>query len=67
MTVNRDDIAALMKGIAPAMRDVIQQSVQPLADMIVDQRRTISKLEARLATIEGAADPDVAAQRAIEG
>jgi hypothetical protein len=67
MAITRDDIAALMKGIAPPMRDAIAAAVQPLADMIVEQRKTITRLEGRIATLESAGDPDEAAQRAIEG
>lgn len=65
MALTRDDIAALMKGIAPALEKIISERSQAFADLVAEQRRDITKLEQRVAQLEGS-DPDADAMRAIE-
>lgn len=52
MPLTRDDIAALMKGIAPALQKIFTEQVQPMADLMVEQRREITRLEQRVADLE---------------
>ena len=66
MAISKADIEVLAAGMAPAIDQRIRDSIQPLADLIVDQGKTIKQLEQRLEAAEGR-DHDADAQRSIEG
>ncbi len=53
--MTKDDVAALMRGIAPAVRDLVASAINPLAERIIE-------LERQLAEVPRPADPKVVAE-----
>jgi hypothetical protein len=45
-------IEALAKGLTPVIRRIITENLQAFADLIVEQRKAITKLEQRVAELE---------------
>lgn len=51
--MNQSDIAALMKGIAPAIRDLVARAVKPMADRVADLEAKVAAAdEARTASVQ---------------